>query len=339
MLSRPMACGILVPWPGIELKSLALEGEFLTNGAPGKVPIMLLKDNASWSEWSLPNVKILRIEWMQAGLGQRCHDDRGSYAQCCEVTWMKYTSLDCVSLSSRLRSWPTCSPREALHFQKTLGSPCVVFISSDTMPGTLGSGRHANNGFPSLEGDWNDCHQAQQLAAVFTDQRGEQGIPSQYPRGLELDGTWGGVGGVVAVSSAELSYSQLFACPVGPWVSVGPLFPSDELICRILCVRSSSVVQVEDRRAVSVPNTTHTPHHGWTHLRIYSTPSLCGCGSKGLGWDASLPGSQGQWKLAPPRYLRPAARALWVPYGRCVQCTWHPRTVTSYASLLSSVSV
>ena len=62
VLSCPMACGILLPRPGIELKSLALEGEFLTNRAPGKVPTMLLKDNASWSEWSLPNVKNLRME-------------------------------------------------------------------------------------------------------------------------------------------------------------------------------------------------------------------------------------------------------------------------------------
>ena len=59
-----------------------------------------------------------------------------------------------------------------------MDSPCAVFISSDMMPGTLGSGRHENNGFLSLEGDWNVCYQAQQLAAVFTDQSGEQGIPS-----------------------------------------------------------------------------------------------------------------------------------------------------------------
>ena len=30
------ACRILVPWPGIELASLALEGGFLTTGPPGK---------------------------------------------------------------------------------------------------------------------------------------------------------------------------------------------------------------------------------------------------------------------------------------------------------------
>ena len=30
------ACGILVPQPGIELLSPALQGEFLTTGSPGK---------------------------------------------------------------------------------------------------------------------------------------------------------------------------------------------------------------------------------------------------------------------------------------------------------------
>ena len=35
-LSCPTACGILVPWPGIEPKFPALEGRFLTSGPPGK---------------------------------------------------------------------------------------------------------------------------------------------------------------------------------------------------------------------------------------------------------------------------------------------------------------
>ena len=35
-LSCPVACGILVPWPGIEPTSPALEGRFLTTGPPGK---------------------------------------------------------------------------------------------------------------------------------------------------------------------------------------------------------------------------------------------------------------------------------------------------------------
>ena len=35
-LSCPMACGILVPLPGIESMSLALEGGFITTGPPGK---------------------------------------------------------------------------------------------------------------------------------------------------------------------------------------------------------------------------------------------------------------------------------------------------------------
>ena len=37
-LSFPMACGILVPWPGIELMSPALQGRFSATGPPGKVP-------------------------------------------------------------------------------------------------------------------------------------------------------------------------------------------------------------------------------------------------------------------------------------------------------------
>ena len=35
-LSSPVACGILVPWPGIKLVSPALEGRFFTTGPPGK---------------------------------------------------------------------------------------------------------------------------------------------------------------------------------------------------------------------------------------------------------------------------------------------------------------
>ena len=37
----PMACGILVPWPGIEPTLPALEGRFLTTGPPGKSPPFL----------------------------------------------------------------------------------------------------------------------------------------------------------------------------------------------------------------------------------------------------------------------------------------------------------
>ena len=35
-LSCPVACGILVPQPGIEPTSPAVEGRFLTTGPPGK---------------------------------------------------------------------------------------------------------------------------------------------------------------------------------------------------------------------------------------------------------------------------------------------------------------
>ena len=37
-LSCPVACGILVPLPGIEPMSPALQGRFLTTGPPGKSP-------------------------------------------------------------------------------------------------------------------------------------------------------------------------------------------------------------------------------------------------------------------------------------------------------------
>ena len=42
--SCPTACGILVPQPGIEPKSPALEGEFLTTGPPGKSCHKLLRE-------------------------------------------------------------------------------------------------------------------------------------------------------------------------------------------------------------------------------------------------------------------------------------------------------
>ena len=38
VFSCPLTCGILVPWPGIEHASPALEGWFLTTGPPGKSP-------------------------------------------------------------------------------------------------------------------------------------------------------------------------------------------------------------------------------------------------------------------------------------------------------------
>ena len=39
-LSFPTACGILVPQPGTEPSSPALEGGFLTTGPPGKSPYL-----------------------------------------------------------------------------------------------------------------------------------------------------------------------------------------------------------------------------------------------------------------------------------------------------------
>ena len=55
-------CGILVPWPGIELAPTALEGKVLTNGLPGKAPkyqyfvkIIFTKNPSllmSWLPWT-----------------------------------------------------------------------------------------------------------------------------------------------------------------------------------------------------------------------------------------------------------------------------------------------
>ena len=45
-LSRPVACGTLVPQPGIKPTSPALEGRFLTTGPPGKSRMRILKMNA-----------------------------------------------------------------------------------------------------------------------------------------------------------------------------------------------------------------------------------------------------------------------------------------------------
>ena len=42
-LCCPVACEILVPWPGIWLTSPALEGGFLTTGLPGKFPVIHFK--------------------------------------------------------------------------------------------------------------------------------------------------------------------------------------------------------------------------------------------------------------------------------------------------------
>ena len=56
----PMACGILVPRPGIEPVSSALEGGFLTTGPPGKVPSDLCFELCfpSWNAFCCPdNVK------------------------------------------------------------------------------------------------------------------------------------------------------------------------------------------------------------------------------------------------------------------------------------------
>ena len=49
-LSCPAPCWILVPWPGIEPASLALQGRFLTTGPPGRSASFL------WSPCCVPDV-------------------------------------------------------------------------------------------------------------------------------------------------------------------------------------------------------------------------------------------------------------------------------------------
>ena len=54
-LSYPLACGIFVPWPGIEPASPPLEGRFLTTGVPGKSQLcpLLQKEGALQGRTSL----------------------------------------------------------------------------------------------------------------------------------------------------------------------------------------------------------------------------------------------------------------------------------------------
>ena len=51
-LSFPKACGILVPCPGIEPVSPALQGRFLTTGPPGKSWVSLLPEKFLLIIWS-----------------------------------------------------------------------------------------------------------------------------------------------------------------------------------------------------------------------------------------------------------------------------------------------
>ena len=52
-ISCPAACGILVPWPGIEPVSPELKGKFLTTVPPGKSPAIIYKlcDSHFFKPW------------------------------------------------------------------------------------------------------------------------------------------------------------------------------------------------------------------------------------------------------------------------------------------------
>lgn len=46
------ACGILVPWPGIEPTPLALEAWSLNHWTPGKSPSFSFKSSNGWKQWT-----------------------------------------------------------------------------------------------------------------------------------------------------------------------------------------------------------------------------------------------------------------------------------------------
>ena len=48
-----MACGILVPQPGIELVPLAVEAQVLTTGSTGKSSVIHFKDNSYWINYDM----------------------------------------------------------------------------------------------------------------------------------------------------------------------------------------------------------------------------------------------------------------------------------------------
>ena len=77
--SCPEVCWILVPWPGIEPVSLALEGRFLTHGPPGKTQSEFILMGSVWLQ-----------HWEQAEAGQ----SRGQQAspEAVPVSWVRTDS-------------------------------------------------------------------------------------------------------------------------------------------------------------------------------------------------------------------------------------------------------
>ena len=72
-LSCPAVCGILVPWPGIEPRLLALEGGFLTTGPPGKSHKSFI--------WTQPYPFVRYFLWLLS-----CYNDN-SYVVVTEMIW------------------------------------------------------------------------------------------------------------------------------------------------------------------------------------------------------------------------------------------------------------
>lgn len=259
-------------------------------------------------------------------LGQRCQDDRGSYTQCCEVTRWNTRSGLCLFIFVT-EKMTHLFPMGGTAFSENTGFTlcCFHLIWHDAW--TLGSGRHENNGF--LIGRGLECLVLfSSPAAGCSVYRSEQSKASRP----SLLGVWSwmapedvGVGGGCSIihraqllTTVCLSSGALNIC----WSSflLRWTFHVQNLRCE---VKFSGPGGGQEGHL----STQHHPlPHGWTCLRIYSAPSLCGCGRKGLEWDWSFRVTWSrteELETSPTLVPAPAARDLWVPYSGCVQCAWY----------------
>jgi len=85
-LSCPKPCGILVPRPGVEPMSPALEGRFLTTGPPGKFLSVLLEENT------------LKREQRPSGIRAMCS------ALCREVPSPFWVPVACICMTQRVNA-------------------------------------------------------------------------------------------------------------------------------------------------------------------------------------------------------------------------------------------
>ena len=68
----PQACGIFIPWPGLRLGSLALEGRFLTPGPLGKSPGLFLRLKGLYSHSSGGAQKTFMPSFYLSWIRPRC---------------------------------------------------------------------------------------------------------------------------------------------------------------------------------------------------------------------------------------------------------------------------